>query len=351
MTSEPFLYADRRFRVIGEPRVALPAPARVALAEAHRGLAEHPDACVVACPCGAQDDQRVSIGDRHGLPLSLVLCRRCGIIRANPRPSAARLTWFYSSVYRRLYGPFGPTDDALFQSKLWKGALVQRALAAAQARLPEGPIVDLGCGGGWTLAPLADGGRARVGFDFDERLLTLGRSRGLDLRLGGVERARRDGLRASLLIFGHVLEHTLDPEAELREITSLLAPGGFLYVEVPHTRRIGGTLLQNDSSRYWQRAHLWDFQREHVRTLAQRAGYDVVWESEDSDSVFLLCQAAQPASATSFPSLGARVQRQLLRFEALHQSRPRRLLAAARKAYQKSAGALQRPLRSRARMR
>jgi SAM-dependent methyltransferase len=332
-----FLYEDARFRVVGEPRIELPESARRALEEAHQGLAAHPDARLVGCLCGSGADVRVTLGDRHGLPFCLLLCRRCGLIRANPQPSAEQLVWFYSQVYRRLYGPFARTDDTLFESKLWKGELVRQALAAARISLASGPIVDLGCGGGWTLAPLGSLQQPLIGFDFDEGLLALGKSRGLDLRLGGLPRALADGVRAALVIFGHVLEHTLDPEAELRALAALLAPGGLLYLEVPHTRRIGGAALQNDSLRYWQRAHLWDFQREHLRALAERAGYDVLWESEDEASVFLLCRPGREAAPAEFPALGSRVEAQLRRFEARYQSRSHRLLTAARRAYGRGA--------------
>jgi SAM-dependent methyltransferase len=332
-----FLYADARFRSVGEPRVAMPESALVALDEAHRQLAKHPDARLVACLCGEADDVRVTLGDRHGLPVGLVLCRHCGLIRANPQPSAEQLGWFYSRVYRRLYGPFAAADAALFESKLWKGELVRSALESAGVSLVGGPIIDLGCGGGWTLAPLAAFTQPRIGFDFDERLLELGRARGLDLRLGGLDRALTDGVRASLVIFGHVLEHTLDPEAELRALGALLAPGGLLYLELPHTRRIGDGALQNDGSRYWQRAHLWDFQRRHLLALAARAGYAVVWDSEDEQSVFMLCRAASEATAPSsaWPALGPAVERQLLGFEARYQSRVRRLVTAAHRVYRK----------------
>jgi SAM-dependent methyltransferase len=363
VTRSAFLYEDPRFRVVGEPRVSVPAAALEALALAHGDLTEHPDACLVSCLCGQSGDVRVTLSDRHGLPLQLVLCRQCGLIRANPQPSAERLAWFYSRVYRRLYGPFASDDRALFESKLWKGRLVQRALLSSGARLPEGPVVDLGCGGGWTLSAFAGGdgtggdglnggdgtggdgagpGRACIGFDFDERLLELGQKRGLDLRLGGVQKARADGVRAALLIFGHVLEHTLDPVAELRGLAPLLTEAGLLYLEVPHTRRIGSTELRDDSSRYWQRAHLWDFQRAHLVALAERAGYGIVWSSEDDKSVFLLCRAGGAGAVSEFPRLGHQVESQLLGFEALYQSAPHRARRAARQALRSGSGLLRR---------
>jgi SAM-dependent methyltransferase len=328
-----FLYADGRFRRLGEPRVELPPSALSALDEAHQKLVEHPDAVVIGCLCGTSADIRVAICDRHGLPLSLVLCRSCGLIRANPQPNAEQLAWFYSRVYRGLYGPFAANEGALFDGKRWKGRLVLAALQSAGVSLPSGPVVDLGCGGGWTLAAFSEAGHTCIGFDFDERWIGIGQKRGLDLRLGGAEQARRAQVQAGLLILSHVLEHVLDPENELRQLRPLLMASGLLYIEVPHTRRIGGVALRNDSLRYWQRAHLWDFQRSHLSSLAERAGYDVLWSSEDENSVFLLCGVGKSSGASSWPRVGPQVQAQLLGFESRHQSRAQRLVNTALTVY------------------
>jgi SAM-dependent methyltransferase len=343
--STGFLYADGRFRKLGEPTMVLPSAARLALKEAHRELTAHPDVRIVACLCASAADVRVSICDRHGLPLSLVLCQTCGLIRINPQPADAQLSWFYAQIYRRLYGPFGKDDEALFDSKRWKGQLVQTALRQAGLALPEGPVLDLGCGGGWGLAAFAEAGHTTLGYDFDERLIAIGTKRGLDLRFGGAEQARRAGVRSALLIFSHVLEHVPDPESELRGLKPLLRESGLLYVEVPHTQRIGGAGLGNDSLRYWQRAHLWDFQRSHLIALVARAGYDVIWTSEDDNSVFLLCRAGDVSTPSSWPHVGPQVKAQLLGFEARYHSRAHRLVMKGREAYGRGAGFVGRLLR------
>lgn len=315
-----YLYADARFRTLGSPVVPLSERARGALDEAHRYFAAHPDAERLACPCGDEGhrDEVVTLADRHGLPCRLVLCPTCGLIRMNPRPTPETLTWFYSDTYRRLYDP--PLQgDALFDNKTWKGRLVRRVLEGSGQTLPEGPILDVGCGGGWSLAAFADTGRPLIGYDYDPRLLELGRSRGLDLRPGGLEGALEAGTQGALVICSHVLEHTLDPVAHLASMAPLVAPGGLLYVEVPHTRRVGTESLAYDSLGYWQRAHLWDFQVEHVVALAQRAGYAPAYSHTDDQSAYVLAASGEP-DPVPMPSLGSRVRDELLAFEAQRQS-------------------------------
>lgn len=332
-----FLYAAERFRLVGKPRVALSPRSADAVADAHARLVRSPDAVAVACLCGGGRESRVTLCDRYGLPHSLVLCERCGLIRANPQPSPEFQAWFYAHAYREMYGPHTRSHSALFASKLWKGELIANALRSADVSFAGGPVLDLGCGGGWALMPFANSGRTCIGFDYDPEFIDLGRGLGLDLRLGGIPRAREAGLKAALVIFAHVLEHVAQPLTELESIRPLLADDGLLYLEVPHTRRIGEK-LGSDSLAYWQRAHLWDFQREHLVSLAEAAGFQVVWQADDENSAFALCRlrrapgaaGAPPlAPSAAWPDLGVRVRLQLEGFERAYQSRTQRLLRRA----------------------
>lgn len=324
---DAYLFEAARYFVPGTNRQDVSRAGRQALQRVHSRLAREPDGAVVACLCGTNVDVVVTMTDRNGLPCRLVLCRHCGLVRMNPQPSADFQAWFYAECYRDLYGPVDAGSDELFANKAWKGELVTGAVRASGTMLAHGPVVDIGCGGGWSLLPFAQAGRPCIGYDFDERLLEVGRRRGLDLRHGGIEAAERDRVRASLLICSHVLEHVAEPAGHLRRLDPLLASDGALYVEVPHTRRIGAR-LGGDGLLYWQRAHLWDFQREHLLALLRRSGFEPTWSSEDDDSVFVLCKRALETRDAPMPALGARVEGQLLAFEKLRR-RPRRLLGRA----------------------
>lgn len=321
-TPGAFVVERRRYRTSGRLRVALPAEGKLALGTARAFLSSQRDSRVVACPCGASHDLRVTESDRHGLPYPLKVCARCGLLRMSPQPAGPTLAWFYDNVYRDLYGPHGPSTDALFNGKKWKSALVERALARAGIAITEGPVVDIGCGGGWTLHAFAERGLSCVGYDFDQRLLELGRARGLELRLGSTEQALTDGIKAKLLICGHVLEHVTDPVMHIQSLAPLLAADGLLYLEVPHVRRIGAR-LRGDALLYWQRAHLWEFQREHVIAFAARAGMTTIWSDEDEDNAYLLCKPAAGPHETPWPALGPQVTELLRSFE-----RQRRTLGA-----------------------
>ena len=313
------------------PPLKVPPTAQRAIHEVELYLEAHPDSAPTACLCGGADDIPLTETDRHGLPCALRLCRDCGLIRMDPQPTDETLAWFYEHAYRSIYGPHIDDLAALFESKAWKGRFVESGLRRAGLELRAGPIVDLGCGGGWVLEYLQRLQHPTVGYDYDERLLELGRERGLALRHGGIAEAAHDGVRAELLILAHVLEHTKDPVRHLRSLHSLVIPGGWLYLEVPHTERIGST-LRGQSSLYWQRAHLWDFQRPHLEAVAKRAGWRPIYSGEDHLSVQLLCSATDPEPDCPIPQIGRDVQAQLASHERLRRSpvtRARSLVHAA----------------------
>ena len=308
-----FLFESSRYRTLGRNRLKLTNDGERSLEAVHTRLREHSDSLETPCPCGVQDDRVITGTDRNGLPYRLVLCTSCGLMRMDPRPRPEELLWFYTNHYRSLYGD--EPGPGLIEGKLWKGKLVVRALQRAGVELPDGPALDIGCGGGWTLRPFV-GQRECIGYDYDDRILDFGRIHDLTLRHGGVEEALGDGVRAALLICGHVLEHVPDPVGHLCEMRPLLACGGYFYLEVPHTPRIGNR-LRGDGLRYWQRAHLWEFQQEHLVAFARAAGYEVVWDDIDAVSAFVLCRGGKgEQQPLKLPRLGDRVRAELLRYEA-----------------------------------
>jgi 2-polyprenyl-3-methyl-5-hydroxy-6-metoxy-1,4-benzoquinol methylase len=239
------------------------------------------------------------------------------------------LDWFYADVYRALYGPWSTDVRSLFESKRWKAKPLLSMLRKAKADTPPRNVLDIGCGGGWTIASLHDKGWHALGYDYDPQFLSFGRARGMDLRHGGVREAVAAGERADLVVCGHVLEHTPDPFEFTRELAKLVADDGILYLEVPHSRRI--PKLGFDSLLYWQRAHLWDFRAEHVRVIAASAGFDALVLEEDAASVYGLFRRGARTELAA-PTLGPAVRHELLDYERLRNT-PR---ARARRAVQRT---------------
>jgi SAM-dependent methyltransferase len=112
---------------------------------------------------------------------------------------------------------------------------VTRAYAdLAGAPAPGAPMLDLGCGMGWSALAFRDAGFHTVAAD-----LSMGRF--LPSAAGGVGAAEADAARlpfadgAFSLVAAHaMLEHVPDPRAVLAEMARVLRPGGVLCVVGPN---------------------------------------------------------------------------------------------------------------------
>ncbi len=324
MSGSPF--SDPRYAELGCNHHPGPASVAAHLAAVHDHLGTA-SGDATRCLCAASDDLALVQVDRNGLPMCLVLCRACGIIRQNPQPSSDTLAWFYTRHYRAIYGPH-VAADSLYDAYAWKGQLAARVLGEAGVELADRTLLDVGCGGGWALRAVRAEGCTKIGYDFDEEFLAMGRSHRLDLRRGDAAQARADGVEADVLIAAHVLEHAKDPVGWLADLRPLARAGGHLYVEVPHFRRVRAT-LECDSRRYWQLAHLWDFQRAHVEAMARRAGWRPIHSTEDDQSVEVVCELAEPEPETPMPAMGTVVEDLLRHCEAMRTSMVYRARRAA----------------------
>lgn len=222
--------------------------------------------------CGRDDGEVLFTQDEHAFGLRTVLCRGCGLIYLNPRPSAEDYDAFYRGWYHRLY----PTRAAVSAGTM--GGRIASALARrrAQAYAPflgeRVSLLEIGPGEGSFLAAVqATHPQARVrGVDLAPAEVEACRRKGLNVICGSVPGLPAEyGSNTHVALF-HVLEHTLDPLEMLRQAASCLRPGGYLFAEVPNIlgswRGLGMIHV----------AHPYQFAPATLGALLEQAGFEVL---------------------------------------------------------------------------
>lgn len=108
-------------------------------------------------------------------------------------------------------------------------------LLRAVGPLPEGAVIDLGCGSGAAGAALHRLGREVIGVDASAEMLAKAEETGAYDRLIRADIAAWSAEAAPALIFSNAALHWLpDHERLMPRLVRMLAPGGTLAVQMPH---------------------------------------------------------------------------------------------------------------------
>jgi 2-polyprenyl-3-methyl-5-hydroxy-6-metoxy-1,4-benzoquinol methylase len=202
---------------------------------------------------------------------TLYLCQSCGSGYLDPRPtresiglayrryfthvlntpqSTSELSWLHlirralANGYRN--HRFGTRQRPASYLGVLAAMLLpsQRSVLESERRhlprpSPGAQLLDVGCGNGDFLDFAHRAGWRVVGVELDSKAAETARSRGLDVRLGGVdvldtEKERFDGITLS-----HIIEHVHDPLEVLHTCHHLLKPGGWIWLETPNLEAQG----------------------------------------------------------------------------------------------------------------
>jgi 2-polyprenyl-3-methyl-5-hydroxy-6-metoxy-1,4-benzoquinol methylase len=142
--------------------------------------------------------------------------------------------------------------------------------------LPQGRLLDVGCGSGDWLALMMGLGWRGVGLDFDENAVKVGRTRGLDVTCGALEQQNYADNSFDAVALSHVIEHVPDPVQTLAECRRILKPGGKLVVVTPNTSSLSHRMFKQDWRGLEPPRHLHIFSNRSLPSLLARAGFENV---------------------------------------------------------------------------
>jgi SAM-dependent methyltransferase len=255
-----------------------------------------------ACPlgCAAGDDPVLEAGDRlHHIPgrFRVVKCRQCGLMRTNPRPTAATIGAYYPEDY----APYQVTAGLAKKLK-WRHrvkARIAKVLGRDSRRLPDippGHLLEVGCAAGAYLLEMQNRGWTTEGVEFSEAAAARARSLGLRVQTSTVEAAAIAPHSADVIAAWMVLEHLHEPVAALRKMHQWAKPHGYLVGVVPDANAFDRKLF----GEYWYAlqlpGHLYHYSRPSLAALLQAAGWslrNVRWQPNPNNLLNSLVWWAQ----------------------------------------------------------
>lgn len=210
--------------------------------------------------CGSVHVSILSRRSRSGAPLRTVACRQCGLVWSDPRPHDTRQ--FYEQDYRLAYKrTYEPRAKHVLRAGQVALSRLEKIRPCLQGRMR---ILDVGSGGGEFAYLLKSLGHEVRGIEPNQGYATFAAKQyGLDIMQGFIGDVDLPQASYDLITIWHVLEHTEDPGAVLRQLQRALRPGGLLVVEVPNVE----ATCQSPRATFHE-AHLYNFNAATLAWLA-----------------------------------------------------------------------------------
>lgn len=242
-----------------------------------------------SCPLCGETDLRELFKARdphYGIPgeYRIVRCAACTLHFVNPMPSDEELASLYPSDYYAYHDPPKASQWKLKAKKLlgyWQGT------KELTFRTP-GRFLDVGCGSGEIVDRMRRSGWDAYGVEINASAAARGRSRGLHISTGTVQRANLAAENFDYVRASHSFEHVTSPHETLDEIHRLLKPDGQLLVAVPNVDSLPARLFKRHWWHLCPPVHPFGYSVKTLKCLLERHGFRVTRVVFNSDYVGLL---------------------------------------------------------------
>lgn len=202
-----------------------------------------------------------------------------------------------------------------------------RAAVDAQCRhLPHPPngggkLLDVGFGNGGFLQLATEMGWNAEGIDFDPDAVEVARSRGLNVRCISADTFDSVEEQYDVITICHVIEHVHHPASLLRNLFSLLKPGGMLWLDTPNLDSAGYMRFGRNWRDLDPPRHLVLFSTQAMKNILKNCGFSDVKRHWRGLSVFDTFPVSEALECGSDPTKASRQGKPPLRevFAELHE--------------------------------
>lgn len=201
----------------------------------------------------------------------IVACGRCGLVRSDPILDDASLARLYAQ------STFLFSEEVSYAARTYAELLLELRSRYAGGR-PLRSLLEIGCSTGFFLEQALDLGVAEVlGVEPSRDCLAHAGKRVRPYILNDTFRpGLLEGRTFDLACAFHVFDHLPRPDETLRNMASLVNPGGFLLLAC-HDVQAWTAKLLGDHSPIFDLEHIYLFSRDTLIRLAEEAGLTVLY--------------------------------------------------------------------------
>ncbi len=183
-------------------------------------------------------------------------CGECALLYQNPMPNDEEISQFYPDSYAPYTEPtrmeFSRQETITLRKQLGYTHLSvpqkskpqdflrrPKPLNTVTPWVPNGRLLDIGCGNGEYLLRMQSIGWQCKGVEFGNQGVAVCRAQGLDIFQGGLLEASFDADTFDLVTAHHFIEHVPNPVEIITEMVRILKPGGRLLLRTPNNAALG----------------------------------------------------------------------------------------------------------------
>jgi SAM-dependent methyltransferase len=208
----------------------------------------------------------------------VVRCPECGLAWVSPRPGPQDIGRYYPDTYSWRPGSQG-AEPAVHRLERWYRFHLLRyetRQLLANTDLARGDaVLDVGCSSGDRLLVMKEAGLVPAGVEISPAADFARERLGLDVRRGTLEEARFEDAWFRAATLHNVLEHVHDPRRLLAEARRVLAPGGWLVVQVPSAASLQARLFGRRWAAIDVPRDLYYYTPALLARLLESAGFEV----------------------------------------------------------------------------
>ncbi len=241
----------------------------------------------VGCPlCAAGDGgvvmrfDEIGLRERSRVHWRILRCRGCSLVRVDPRPVLESTRHVYEGD---TYGFVRSSRTDAFVDGVPHATRILRELANI---VRPGRLLEVGSATGEFLAAAWECGWQTHGVELSPHAAAVARRRGLDVTVGTLGDAQLPAASFDVVTMLDVIEHLVDPLAELREVYRVLRPGGLLCVETPNWKSVYRHLLGQRWAALQPRLHLLYLDARTASRLLDLAGFEVIRSTTEIVALF-----------------------------------------------------------------
>ena len=242
----------------------------------------------IDCLCSQGDDLILSEVDRHCVNFITVICKNCGLIRANNYFRDKDVKDFYKNFYRtNAYDENYQKRSAaeMFESQKRSGKFKFDLLSKFSLKqINNMKIVDVGGGVGGALDNFNDSNEKYL-LDYFEPYLNFAETKRIESIKGGINEIE---FKPDIIILSHVIEHWNNFENEIQKLVKIQKKNETLnYIEFPgidslKKGRRGGDFLGD-----LHIPHVYYFSSYVFENLMNRYGFKKIYLDSQIKSIFV----------------------------------------------------------------